>query len=444
MLSRGWPLSKSVTDQLELEGAGDACDLLMNYDRNADEWTLGKIEGLWAAADVARGLGRTGAGRIVALADSACDLTIPRLGNAVRFNELPYGGASVGTCHGTVVALLITEIAPDVEIHAYEVVKDGLPQQPALATALEAISTSAAGVVNLSLGDAQLPGDSTAQHGGVAPSVFAVGSSAPTCPSGLCTAVERIVGARAGRAVVAAAGNAGGMVYCPARSPAALSCGFQSVTRRSIRLEDGGWMDIAERGPPSYPQSAIVAFVLRQPLEAVGSSFATPLLAGAIALMDNPEELRAFMAAYDTGGVAQFMIQSEVNGTPTDTDASDALAMFNRAIEILPHRHQIESRTPTACFECSVFAESIYVDMGRHYFGFGEVGIAEGWLRLALNLCPWSVDAAANLGAVLTARAEGNRDVLLEARRLYDKALTARSESRTFLEAIRAIDESLA
>lgn len=419
----------------------------MHYDRAADtwDWDLPKSDvGVWAAAEVARGLGRRGAERTVAIADSACDLTIPRLAAVVRQNDLAYGGESVDLCHGTVVALLITEIAPDVEVHAYEVVRDGLPRQRALTAALEAISASKADVVNLSLGEALLPSDSTTEHGGMPPSLYGLETPTPSCPSALCTSVEAMTDARSGRVVVAAAGNEEGMIHCPGRSSAALSCGFQSLLRRSEPLEQGGWRDQVESGPPNFPQSANVAYVLQQPPDAVGSSFATPLLAGSVALMENPIELGGFMAARYLGALGQAAKLSELTGHVTDADAELALKRFGQALEVLPHKHYEAFEAAMPCVECSAFAEPLYVDLGRHLFELQRFENSERWLRLANKLCPWSADAAANLGAVLVATADGDRERLLEARVLYEEAHTARRDSRTFVELIGAIDAALA
>jgi hypothetical protein len=223
-----------------------------------------------------------------------------------------------------------------------------------------------------------------------------------------------------------------------------LSCGFQSVVRTSVQQPDGGWTDDAVAGPPNYPQSSIVAYLVQQPPQAVGSSFATPLLSGVVALMDEPETLGGFMRASYLTGRGQKAIAAEVYREATNEEGEEAVRLLLEAADAVPHRHDLETGPLSPCFECSVFAERLYADLGRHLLGFQKIEAAERWLRIGLAVCPWSTDAAANLGASLMHRAAGNRELLQEARSLYERALASRPDSQTFLMTIRSIDEQLA
>src|SRR5690606_32332656 len=81
--------------------------------------------------------------------------------------------------------------------------------------------------------------------------------------------------ARAGAPVLAAAGNDRGHVFVPALATECVSVAFQR-TRRQIG--EGG-MEVAQAGAPSFTQSEVSDVVLVQPQGALGTSFASPLLA---------------------------------------------------------------------------------------------------------------------------------------------------------------------
>lgn len=98
-------------ERVELEANDSVDDVLAGYDREHDRWSFTFESDFWRAVRHAHGLGRRGAGERIAIVDSACDLSIPRLASCVEHSERTASGTLAGpTEHGSAVALLISAV----------------------------------------------------------------------------------------------------------------------------------------------------------------------------------------------------------------------------------------------------------------------------------------------------------------------------------------------
>jgi tetratricopeptide (TPR) repeat protein len=249
--------------ELSYEHAG-TLSIEDHFDRSTGSWKQPFEGPLWSVVAHAHQKGMRGKDRTVAIIDSGFDLGIKRLSEAALGScaqESRLGGASE---HGTLVALLINEIAPEATLDLYEVSMGSKPSAVLIEKALRTIEKSGADIVNLSLGH-------STEQGGTG-----------VCECKLAAEVARF--AQANKLVVAACGNEFGPLSCPAQIKSVLSVGY-SNERREINW-DGEVpvreVSIADR--PSFAQSMLANVLVRQPPDIAGSSFAAPMICGLAAI----------------------------------------------------------------------------------------------------------------------------------------------------------------
>ena len=195
--------------------------------------------------------------------------------------------------------------------------------------------------------------------------------------------------------VVAAVGNAEGAAFCPGRDQLVFAIGFQTVRTTIRKTTEGGTGETAEWCEPSYTQCFNPDYTLTQPEGVLGSSFATPLLAGALALIEDANDMPGFIAAGKVAGMAEFFqADLRLKGAPTRQDIDLVKTSYLNALSLLPHRHTGESAGPP-CTACSIFAEHIYVNAGLFFLECCELDVAEDLLSAARWFAPWSPHAAA-------------------------------------------------
>lgn len=407
--------------RLQSPAAAEA--LLEQYDRDTRDWTYEKRERFWAAVDIAHESGIVGDGTRIAIIDGSFDTKIEAIADRVAYHsptEQP-GGLT----HGTAVALLVVEVAPRSELLLFEVCDpSGIPQYEAICTAVEQAVENGAHVISLSLGRYELATSDPARHGGRSPGLYQgtadeLGDS--TCE--LCRVTE--LAAARGVIVVAAAGNQADLVMCPARSSAVVGCGFHSGMQTARPASDGGQSVQASATVPGQ-QSQVIDFTLEQPPGVLGTSFATPLLAGFAALFADRSEVLGFLSAELTASAASVM-QNLLDDEVIDRSLLPEVAkMYRNALAHLPHRH--ETSDPP-CPECSLFGETTYANYGRFLFFSRDFGTAEALLRVGRSAAPRSPHVAANLAALLIERGRHTDEVteqlelLKEAGALYTAAL---------------------
>jgi hypothetical protein len=187
--------------------------------------------------------------------------------------------------------------------------------------------------------------------------------------------------------------------------------------------------------PAFYSQSEYSDFAVLQPRDVLGSSFATPLVAGLAALMGSRSQLSAYREVYWLDMLASALIP-ELGETWSDRRHGVVEALWAKAISMTPHLH-LNERQPPVCPECAFFVLTAYVNFGLHKLFQGQLDDAELLLRTADAFAPATAEAAANLGIVYASRAAGAQQsgrwqdtsrLLRQAGRLQTKASALRPE----------------
>ena len=433
---------------MQLEAAANSGRLIDAYQPAEDRWSVPFAGPFWDAVAHAHALGQRGAGRRIAIIDTACDLAIPalkaRVDNLMRIAPEPVGVED--TSHGTAVALLIARVAPDARLDVYSVAgEQGRIDPGDVAAAIEQAAQSSADIINLSLGTGpRVPGlEELMFHADPAlrrdllagPHPWAARAALTdavlphaNCP--LCAAASAASGA--GKMVFAAAGNDGEMVMCPARASGVVALGFTSEQRTIVQTKDGETAEAAASDMPHAPQSLINDISLREVDGVLGTSFASPLFAGAAALGVTPGELAAYLDAVPPGMFGNTLM-NQIDGATGEARQSlvaGATANFTAALQRLPHVHSryealvrngAPATEPGECVTCGLFAHPTYTNAGLWLMRLHRFPEAASLLAAAVQLAPWSADAAANYGRAL--EFEGQ---LAEALRWYDIALILR------------------
>lgn len=438
---------------VELDGGDSAASrVLRAYDRSSGQWALPKEGEFWSAVEMAHRLGRRGQGRRIAIIDGSFDASIPAL-TRQRFAHRP--SASEASDHGSAVALLVHEVAPDAELLLYPVANGGSLDPNLVAEAMHALGRTDLDVVNLSLGEAHdwneihSPDQRPASHVPAESSFyahlhdFAVRSQGRLPVSTehlpLCR-LARGITAR-GTTVVASIGNEFGKVYSPAIDESVVACGFQ-IVRRAI-TEQGE--EIAWGDSPSFDQSHLNAdLMIIQPAGVLGSSFAAPLVAGFVALMSDRAELPAFLQSARLASIASAAAPTLPMGD-WDSDAHGVVAsIYSEAIRTVPHRHRPVPDSDE-CPECALLARPAYVDWGLMRLKAGDLLGADIVLRHVRSFAPFDVHGAANLGVVLLELAKSPQSrtevvrLLAEARQHLEFAVRARPEQREYAKRLHEV-----
>lgn len=401
-------MTSEISD-IELEGTESAQSVLAHYDIEKDSWDLPEIGPFWDAVRQAHKQGRLGEGKRIAVIDGGCDFSIPRIRQQV--GEGPCFSIAPGqpTAHGTVVALFIGRVAPKSKIDIYEITVDGKPDAAAVRQAINQAAQTDAIVINLSLGQ---------------PRDF---NWSETEPCELCAAAIK---ARSNnKLVVTAVGNNAGAIYCPAQDEHCVAVGYRSE-QRWVEHGLAGANELAAWAPPGYSQSWFNkrgVFTAQQAPGVAGSSFASPLLSGFSALLDNPLEVPEFVQCAAFAGEGAIWLRMK--------NREFADKAFVNGLNHLPHQHH-SGETGAPCIACACFVHDLYVNAGLHYFLSNELDRAEELLRVAVWLNPFSADANANLGrtieerALINLRSSGDTShtlsLLDESVSLYDAAINIR------------------
>lgn len=403
-------------------GTYPAAQLLQRYDPTSRSWNFAKTGEFWEAVSLAHSLGQFGAGRCVAVIDDGFDMTLPVLA--------PHTLRSVGqphavSVHGTAVALLILEVAPEVKLLLYPTARttDAHPQidADAVAAAINDAVEQGADIINLSLGEAvpvaelfsheKFFADAPKDHDTTAEDlVFWAAQRAATCDiretltlaaDGLTASVEAAVAA--GVVVVAAAGNDADHFFVPAALPGTIAAGFTRIRTDVI----DGFESVSLR-VPSFTQSVLTDFMVIQPPDVLGSSFASPLIAGLVAVARTPNTLVELKAAVRRSGWATHLWRNH----PQEEWRSDRQGiideLFKTAVNDAPHHHHWESGR-YQCPECAFLLYSAYTNYGLFTLGWKDFSHAEVVFKTARSIAPHRFEAPANLAVALRERSVGVR-----------------------------------
>ena len=433
-----------------LESGAGSNAVLERYDAGRQQLVPPAGSELWTALERAQALGRRGAGRRVAIIDADCDLRFEPLRRRVvrRKSWVPTAGPAT---HGTAVGLLVGAIAPECEIEFHNVVRDdGSLDVHAICDAVDEAASSGVDLINLSLGRPTHVTDAQAQrfmlavmqaHPLAEQRDFLEAEHDPACR--LCAAAGRAI-AR-GVVVIAAAGNNSNTIFCPARAPGVQAAAYMATSARVFTVQSGETAERINLEDVTHPQSPLWDHTVQETDAFPGTSFASPIVAGLVALFDSPNEFVAYHRAgrLDSRAFLTWSAAMDDKAGPeeTETGISAAHQIFDLAFRQLPHAHCSHQRQlksdllwtdPADCPSCGVMARSLFVNSGLFHLERAvnarsrdsqqeELDKALDILWASHRLAPWYASAAANLAKTL--QLQGDPQQALE---IYDRALALR------------------
>ncbi len=331
-----------------------------HFDRATESWKQPFKGPLWSVVAHARKNGLTGEGRTVAIIDSGFDLSIKKLNEATLGGCVQESQPGGSLDHGTLVALLINEIAPEATLDLYEVSVAGRPSAALIKKALQKIEGSDADIVNMSLGHS-----SETDGGGI-------------CDCTLAASVAQLT--RTNKLVVAACGNEVGPLKCPAEQQSVLSVGYASERRE---IEWDGEVPVRETAiadRPGFDQSMLADMVVRQPPDVAGSSFAAPMICGLAALSPAITHLAEWRDVLSAA-----------------TNASTATALDDPKLQqMFPWDEPINALSELPAFEDSPLlrwmTQWIYINHA-HYLMTQNYMEALKQAHIGVRIAPWSDNA---------------------------------------------------
>ncbi len=417
-----------------LEGGGaDATGALLGrYASATDSWDLPMAGEFWEAVRSAHSLGRRGAGRVIAVIDGGFDTTLPAIArHPLSWDQDP----SAGTTHGTVVALLTRQVAPDAQLLLYPASADGLLSLDRVLAALQDCLERRVDVVNLSLGLGIPMADASPVLAGDGATPPAAGPEVAGPAEDLDVDDWRTIidvphsplwlaahaAAAGGVSVICSTGNSDTAVYVPAVVPGVMAVGFQLVART---VNSG--MEEAVSQQPTFVQSHFADLLIVQPQGVLGSSFASPLLAGFAALMTDRRELPDFArcARRAANASGAMLLLGQGDGDSEFLNLVDSL--FKDALRSTPHPHYDgDVYAVPECPECALFAAPAYNDFGLFAMSTGRLDIAVRLFATLRQIAPTNSAGAANLGVAYSeqARQAAERGNHAEAAGLYELAV---------------------
>lgn len=432
----------------ELEALESAEAVVGGYRPESDSWRFAFDSPFWLAVAHAHSLGARGSGKAIAVIDTGCDPELPRLRQRVaRHRSYVPTGKGGSSTHGTAVALLIAEVAPECSLHVYDVVRDDGVDPYALRAAIGDAAVSDAAIINLSVGSPR-PLDVGAsalrvmqaflRGEDVGETFRAEIAETPVCE--LCRAAQSAAG---NKMVLAAVGNTLDEIYCPSCAEGVFAVGFQGVRRERVALPGGGWTEKAFGTGPGAAQAVAFDLAIGEIDGVLGSSFACPLHAGAAALGLTSAELKAYVRSIKHGALAQMLHGTLGTGEASAEAVRRTRESYEAAVRALPHVHdevQASLRDggapadPAKCAACGIYAHSTIANYGLFLGECKRPDLGRVVLETASVLAPWDPHAAANLGA--TYRELGRRTEAVEQ---YRRALRLRPGFEVYQEALDAL-----
>ncbi len=443
-----------VTGNWGQEGGVDAArELLSHYDPATGCWNLPRVGEFWDAVELAHSLGRSGEGHTIAVVDDGFDMSIPALAEQTLVWKTD---DTAPPAHGTVVALLILAVAPKARLLLYPAATNGNWNPSEIERALREVDSTAATIVNLSLGAAFPMSSVLAVEDFLrqltpwpemteADQLYWISQGLGELkgwrelvrPPPQSLFEEPIAAlAQSGRTLFAATGNAKGHIYDPALRASVFSVSFHRTKRTLDAL-----MEEAMLMAPTFSQSEVSDFGIVQPPGVLGSSFATPLLTGFAALMASRDDLQKYAEVVRLAALAESLMVSLAQAHSW-SDRRDGVidTLFLKALRASPHAHADQNRRDP-CPECALFAASAFVNYGLFKLNWGDLDGAQVLLGAAEAFAPANPHAAANLGMVHAVRAreaqkagdfEQVRRLLKTAAQLQQKASQLRPEHEPY------------
>ena len=427
------------------------------YDPKTHELSFNRRSPFWDAVAIAHDQGLRGGGRRIAVLDSGFDTDLKALDGAIApESSLTAGTAQRKEHHGTLVAHLAHEVAPEAELILVDVAPRVDPFRPDVASALERIGKVDVDVINVSLefpsdcpprdtsvididmlASAEPPEDEFVKQVRAWLTItdpYAPGGCLRACP--ICAAVRTIP---EHTLIVGAAGNVHERV-CPASSERCLALGFE---RQTMVTGEGGYI-LVKSLPENFRQTLLVELFVPQPEELMGTSFAAPLAAGFGALVDDRDDF-AYMARMPIAMSPLLKLTSLLRSLPKPWE-SPAVETLNKGFltfaEAVPERHRHWSEeNPGPCATCSLFMVDWYNAFVTYLLLIAQSNRAAGLGATAAAVIPRSPDVAGNFGEALMRLSREHPEGSAERHRLavdalhsLDRTLALRPEAEIWQE----------
>lgn len=402
-----------------------------HFTPDSGELQLTRRGWFWQSVKTAHDQGALGQGSVVAIVDSGFDENLLSGRPGIRISEsFPISAKRVDLFdgHGTVVAHLVRQVAPDAEVLLVDVgSSDGYFHQKFVAKGITAAIAEGATVLNISI---QFP--SAAQPRSFSrPTLWRemqpehmvqhldkhFGAVEPygdqRCPD-RCLVCDALAAVPERVPVIVATGQEFTST-CPAASLRAIGAAFQRTTTETV----AGHMATvhAASGTASIPERHEV--IVNEPPGFVGTSFAAPMLAGFAALVDDHaafNQMSRFMKGLEPLLAFHSGILVFLNSRPTPDDPpgttikrySDFHPVVRAGVEHARtfaangHDHWNEPDAQVQpCALCELFARDLYVVEVTDLIEADEFDQARVAARRAVQICPNSPRTINNLGQAL-------------------------------------------
>lgn len=413
-----WAEGETVSEKLiaQLSGVEDA---------------LQKEGSFWEAVKFAHHRGNRGDGKKVAVLDGGFFLEHPGLADRVELGPGTSNKSDHGATHGTAVALLVREVAPEATLLLYDIGADGSPSIDAVVEALRH-SEDHADVICCSFVWDSDPRRVTSEEVAelldlkTGPEVVSKATNsllkngfpwfdADGCQQ-WCVLCQYLSGLTADRPlIIAAGGNSSSEDVCPAAHHAAVSAGF----RREYNKAYYGSSALKVNSAPSSDQHPIVDVSLKEIPGAIGTSFAAPLLSGFACLVGIDDFKNAVLISHALDFVIMRHMETqrltdEEEELPPDAQYS-TLVGYYEIIKSLPAGHDWddEEHAQQPCALCSFFFARLWQTIGLMYLESGNFAAARDVLRHGRSVAPASNDIRANYARSLRELSETESDTQL-------------------------------
>ena len=435
------------------------------FDRQTGQLRIERRGPFWDAVATAARREGAGVGRLVAVIDYGFDLGVDELRRNIHPSSVTNDEAlGVSDHHGTVVALLIRAVAPDVQlllIDAWSVEHAAFPSQ-VVADAIRTARRLGADVINLScefatecplrdetwrrpemLEDPAPPLDEFLQQvtGYVENAEPYSGRRCPT----VCDVCEALTGLTDTILVTAAAGNFT-TAACPACVRKVVGTGFVASRRVEVDGRVVAVSNLARRheGLPRYE------LLVDEPDGMDGTSFAAPLACGFGALLANPVEL-ADMArlSWALQPVTGLLVLHSVTDPALLPDGAPSTVHQGllRIADALPrsHRHFDDDMTTEPCGICALILVPWYLAFVAMLVTTGAAHHAAPIARISAVLAPDSAPIWGNYGLATRRLAEETSDpqeqaaLRAEAQRAYARAVHLDPASSVYADGLASV-----
>lgn len=418
------------------------------FDSDSETVTIERSSRLWDAVESAHAAGRRGSGRIVGILDTDFDLSVNRL--AARHDRRVTAPPSRPARHGTAVALLVSEIAPEATLQLFDVRPGRFLHQRNVVDAVVKARDAGSEVLNLSLGfttpgsggpvtdldpfdivDVEHPGEDTNAL------VERYLHTASLFPSGRCTrpctVCDSFDSPDSSTMTLIAAGGNSDATLCPAVHRRCVGAGFEVISRSA----HGDNLALAA-GLPAHEQSARCEFVLPLPAGFEATSFAAPLLTGVCALDDPTGDLEYMMRVSLVNSLIvmrhRSLEQRAERGDATSSQGWAVNAAYRHLLSLVPptHRHWERGDDPP-CTLCALTVLDAYRGISQTFGSLGHHQYALDWAHVGRRICPLDPDVMMDHAAVLVSRSRELRSTesipaLAQAADLYRDAADRRPE----------------